>query len=82
MANINIEQMIVGLILLIVAIIVIFQIVASSAPELIIAADNISSSGLPLAGLFASNGVVLLIFMAAVLIGIVIVALKGGFKKK
>ena len=73
--------MITGLILLIVGIIVIFQIVGQTATDLTSASDNISTSGLPLASLFASNGVVLLVFMAGILISIIAVSLRAGLKK-
>ena len=79
---VNVKEMVTSLVLLIVAIIVIFQIVGQTSTDLTSAADNISSSGLPLANLFASNGVVLLVFMAGILLSIIVVALslvkKGG----
>jgi hypothetical protein len=77
MAKINIQNIILGLVLLIVAFIVVFQIVASTAPDLITASNNISSSGLPLANLFSSNGVLLLVFMVAVFIGMLVLAFKA-----
>ncbi len=81
---IDLSQIIIGVVLVIIAIIVIFQIVGSTAGDLTDAADNISSSGLPLASLFASNGVVLLVFMAFLLIAVILIAMqmskaaKGG----
>jgi len=79
---VNVKGMVTSLVLLIVAIIVIFQIVGQTSTDLTNAADNISGSGLPLANLFASNGVVLLVFMAGILLSIIVVALslvkKGG----
>ena len=73
---INLENIIIGVVLVIVAIIVIFNLVGSSASNLTDAADNISGSGLPLASLFAANGIVLLIFMAGILIAVVSIAMK------
>ena len=71
-----VSDMIKNVILTIVAIIVIFSIVGGTSSNLTTAADNISGSGLPLASLFASSGVVLLIFMAGVLLAIIGMALK------
>lgn len=72
---VNVKGVVTGVVLLIVTIIVSFLIVGSTAGDLTTAADNISGSGLPLASLFASNGVVLLVFMARLLIAIVTIAL-------
>ena len=74
--NVNIEGLVVGVVLVIVAIIVIFNLVGASSSSLTTAATNISSSGLPLASLFAANGIVLLIFMAGILIAVISIALK------
>lgn len=78
--EINIEHIIVGVVMLIVAFIVTFLIVGNTAGALTDAADNISGSGLPLASLFSSTGVVLLVFMAGLLIALVTIALKFGKK--
>ena len=72
---VNVKGVIIGVVLLIVTIIVTFLIVGNTAPDITAAADNISGSGLPLANLFASNGVVLLVFMAGLLISIIIISL-------
>lgn len=72
---VNVKGVVTGVVLLIVTIIVSFLIVGSTAGDLTTATDNISGSGLPLASLFASNGVVLLVFMAGLLIAIVTIAL-------
>jgi hypothetical protein len=72
----NVKGMVTSVILVIIAIIVIFQIVGNTSTDLTNAAGNISGSGLPLASLFQSNGVVLLIFMAGILLAIVGIALK------
>jgi hypothetical protein len=75
------EQMIKKIIFLIVGIVVIFYIVGGLAPTLITAAGNISESGLPLSNLFASGGVVMIIFVVGILIAIISMALKGHGKK-
>ena len=77
----NISAMVTGLIMLIVGIVVVFYIVGSTASTLTTASTNISGSGLPLASLFGSNGVVLMIIMAGILIAIITVALKAGKSK-
>ncbi len=74
----NIATTVIGVI---VAIIVIFNLVGASSTSLTEAADNITASGLPLAALFSSTGVVLLIFMAGILIAVVNIALKMGQTK-
>lgn len=71
---INIKGAITGLVLVIVLFIVSFLLVGNTAGDLTTAADNISGSGLPLASLFSSNGVVLLTFMAGLLISLVVIA--------
>lgn len=76
------NKLISGLVLLIVGIVVIFYIVGGTAGTLTTAAGNISNSGLPLAGLFASNGVVLLVVMAAILLAVIFMALKWAGKGK
>lgn len=68
------------LIMAIVGVIVVFTIIASTASDLTTAGDNVSDSGLPLAGLFSGGGVILLIFMAGILLALVTVFLK--FHKK
>lgn len=72
---VNVAKLVTGVVLLIVSIIVIFQLVGNSASALIDAADNISGSGLPLASLFSSSGVVLLIFMSGVILSVIIISL-------
>ena len=73
--GVNVKLLVTNVILLIVAIIVIFTIVGSTSADLTDAADNISGSGLPLASLFSSSGVVLLIFMAGILLAVIIIYL-------
>lgn len=80
---VDIKNIITGVVILIVTIIVSFLLVGNTAGDLTDAADNISGSGLPLASLFSSSGVVLLVFMAGLLITLVVVSLsfaKGGKK--
>lgn len=67
----DVNQKVTSLVMLIVGIVVVFYIVGGTASTLTDSADNISGSGLPLAGLFSSNGVVLMIFMAGVLLTII-----------
>ena len=74
----NVKGIVTGLVLVIVTIIVSFLLVGNTAGEITTAAGNISGSGLPLASLFSSNGVVLLVFMAGVMIAIITIALKMG----
>lgn len=71
-----------GLLLIIILIIMTFQIIGNSSPEIKNAADNISGSGLPLASLFAASGAVLLVFMAGVLTVIILVVIEGDLWKK
>jgi hypothetical protein len=65
------KGIITGVVLLIVGIVVIFYIVGGTSSTLTAAATNISGSGLPLASLFSSSGVVLMIFMAGLLLAII-----------
>lgn len=76
----NVKGIATGVILVIVTIIVVFQLVGNTSNAIAGASNNITASGLPLASLFASNGVVLLIFMAGILLAIVGLALKMGGK--
>lgn len=73
---VDITKIAVGIIGVIISIIIIFQLVAGTANDLQGAAGNISSSGLPLAGLFSGNGIIMLVFMAGILISVVYMALK------
>ena len=72
-----VEAMVKGLILTIIGAIVIFTVVAEVGPDVQTAGNAINATTLPLAGLFAGDGVMPLIMMAGVvLIGI------GMFLKK
>lgn len=76
----KVAGMVTGLIMLIIGIVVIFNIVGNSSTTLTDASNNISGSGLPLASMFASNGVVLLVFMAGILLAIIIAVMKFANK--
>lgn len=77
MAAFDVKNFIIGVIMTIVGTILVFLLIGNLAPDITTAADNISGSGLPLAGLFGSSGIVLLIFMAGILISLVVAFLKG-----
>ena len=72
---IDIKNIIVSVVMLIVAIIVVFLIVGNTNADIVEAADNISNSSLPLASLFGSSGVVLLVFMSGLMITLVVLSL-------
>ena len=84
MVNTNtIVNIVIGVVLIVIGFIVVMTLVGSTAGDLISASDNISASGLPLANLFASSGVLLLIFMVSVFIALVLLAfslMKSGSK--
>ena len=77
---VNVKLLVIGVVSLIVSIIVSFLIVGGSAGALKTAADNLSGSGLPLASLFSSSGVVMLVFMAGLLIAIITISLSFAGK--
>ncbi len=77
MATFDIKAFVVGIIFTIIGTILAFLLVGNLAPDITTAADNISGSGLPLASLFASDGIVLLVFMAGLLVSLVVAYLKG-----
>ena len=84
------NKLIMSIILIIVGFIVVFNVIGAVAPDMSASAgiiagnstpngiNNQTGSGLPLSNLFASNGVVLLIFMVGVLIALVALAMKSG----
>lgn len=76
---VDVTKIVIGVVGLIVTFIVTFLLVGNTAGDITAAADNISGSGLPLASLFSSNGIVLLIFMAGLLISLA--SLAFGFAK-
>lgn len=67
----DIEKLVYGVVIGIVGIVVIFYLVGSLAPTLVTASDNISNSGLPLAGLFSSGGIVMIIIVVGILLTII-----------
>ena len=71
----DINNIIISVVGLIILIIITFLIVGTTSGDITTAADNISASGLPLASLFSSNGVVLLVFMAGLLLVLIGVSL-------
>lgn len=58
-------------ILAIVLLVVLFKLYAQLVPEAQTAGDELNSSGVPLGGLFTSDGVIFLIIMAALVIVVV-----------
>lgn len=54
-----------------VLLVVLFQLYANLVPEAQSAGDTLNATGVPLGGLFTSNGIVFIIIMAALLIVIV-----------
>ena len=75
-AAVGIENILIGVVSSIILFIITFRIIGGTAADITTAAGNISGSGLPLASLFGSSGVVLLVFMAGVLIALITRALK------
>lgn len=76
--KINITAVVAGAISVIIGIIVIFNIIGNTSGDLTDAATNITNSGLPLASLFSSSGIVMLIFMAGVMLAVIAMAFKMG----
>lgn len=76
---VNVKAIVSGLVLGIVGIVIIFYLVGNLSPTITTAATNISDSGLPLASLFSSSGVVMIVFMAAILLAVIGLAM--GFAK-
>jgi hypothetical protein len=64
----------------VIGIVVLCLVVAALIPTLNTGVETVGNvSGLPLGSLFAQNGVIILIFMAAIILGILAMV---GFKKK
>ena len=78
----KIKSLVIGIVFVIVGFVVIFYIVGALAPTLTVASANISGSGLPLASLFSSSGVLLIILMVAIFIALLILAFKLFTGKK
>jgi hypothetical protein len=62
----------------VIGVVVLCLVVAAIVPTLNTGVGTLGNvSGLPLAGLFVKNGVIILIFMAAVLLGIIALVRSG-----
>lgn len=73
----EIQKWIIGIVVVIVGIIVVFNILAGTSSSLVEAATNASNSGLPLANvLFAPGGILLMLFV----VGVFIALMLGIFK--
>lgn len=72
----KITNLVTGIVFIIVGFIVVFYIVGNMSSTLTTASTNITNSGLPLASLFSSSGVLLLILMVAVFIALMLLAFK------
>lgn len=66
-----------GVIGIIVTFIVVFNLVGGTAGEVTDAAGNISGSGLPLASLFSSSGVLMIVYMIVIFVGLLVIAFKA-----
>lgn len=65
------EKLAKGVVFAILAFVVVFYIVGGLSSTLTDSANNISGSGLPLASLFSSSGVLIIILMIGVLLALV-----------
>lgn len=69
------KEKVLSVILSIISILIVIEILLTiggdTAPELKTAADNASSSGLPLANLFSINGILMLIYMTGLFLIII-----------
>lgn len=74
----KINSLVTGVVTGIIGIIIIFLLVGNTAGSITDASDNISTSGLPLASLFNSSGVVLLVFMAGIMLAVIGIAMGFG----
>ena len=61
----------------VVGVVILFLLLAELIPEAQTAGDTLNASGAPLGGLFAGDGVVILIIMAGVLLALVAFFLKS-----
>jgi hypothetical protein len=68
----SMKSLLIGVIIAIIAVILIFVILASLAPTLLTSADTMNNSGLPMASLFARDGILILVFVVAVFIAILL----------
>lgn len=72
----DMEKLVYGVIMGIVAVIVIFLLIGNTSGELADASENISGTGFPLANLFGSNGVVMMLFMVGILLAVIGIVMK------
>lgn len=72
-------QFIIGIVMIIIMIILVFQFIGQSSSTIKASGTNISNSGLPIASLYSGTGIIILIVMAVALILIIgaIFAFKG-----
>lgn len=68
----KIKALITGLLFLIIGFIVVFNLLGATAPTLLSSAEVVNASGLPLASLYAPNGIVLMVFMAGIVVALVV----------
>jgi len=73
---VDVQKLVMGVVLIVVGFVAVFYTVANLAPTMIASANNMTASGLPLATLFASSGVLLVIFMIALFVGMIGLAFK------
>ena len=66
-----------GIIMGFILVVVLFLVGAELIPEVQTAGDTMNATGAPLAGLFASDGIMVLIIMAAIVLLVI-----GAFLKK
>lgn len=71
-----VEKMIKNVLLGILGFILLLTLVGAAAPTLITALNNVAGSGLPLASLFSSTGIVAMIFIFGVIIGVIVLVFK------
>lgn len=64
-------ETIAGVIFGLVMLLVLFNVAAEIVPDVADAGDTLNATGLPLASVFASDGIVPLIIMASILIAVV-----------
>lgn len=74
-------NIIIGIFIVIITIVIIFNAVGASSGSMIDAADNISGSSLPLSNLFSSGGAVMIVFMVALLLVLIGVGLSIQYKR-
>jgi predicted membrane protein len=76
MPEVDVKGLVVSIILVIVGFVTVFYLVGGTAGTIVTASQNISGSGLPLASLFSSSGVLLIIFMIAIFVALLLMAFK------